>query len=164
MPYIWLTLFSLASARLLHFLTFKWIWKKNEDNKIQFRIFSHNFENKICNLSFGNPLDSKTINYYHVATEIGEWENNKAWGKFLEVPCNYWAHLTVLFSIPDESFKRFETCTVKLLAKETKWRLLEVRTHPTLLKTLLSKYDFRPIKLPGLSRNEPTSKWLVYKV
>ena len=27
----------------------------------------------------------------------------------------------VLFSTPDESFKRFESCTVTLSAKETKW-------------------------------------------
>ena len=39
-----------------------------------------------------------------------------------------------LFSIPDGSFKTFESYTVKLLAKETKWTLLEVRTHPTFLE------------------------------
>ena len=66
--------------------------------------------------------------------------------------------LTVLFSIPDGSFKRFETCTVKLLAKETKWRLLEVRTHPTLLETLLSKYDFRPISYQVFQEMSPMSK------
>ena len=33
--------------------------------------------------------------------------------------------------ILDSSFKRFENCTVKLSAKETKWTSLEVRTHPT---------------------------------
>ena len=41
--------------------------------------------------------------------------------------------------------------TVKLSAKETKWTLLEVRTRPTFLETLISKYD----KLLGLSRNGP---------
>ena len=53
------------------------------------------------------------------------------------------------------SFKRFENCTVKFSAKETKWISLEVKTHPTFLKNLISKYDFRPVKLPGLSRNGP---------
>ena len=38
-----------------------------------------------------------------------------------------------MFSIPGAScFKRFENCTVKLSAKETKWTSLEVRTHPSL--------------------------------
>ena len=59
----------------------------------------------------------------------------------------------VLFFILDSSFKRFENCTVKLSAKETKWTSLEVRTHPTFLETLILKYDFGPVKLPGASRN-----------
>ena len=49
----------------------------------------------------------------------------------------------------------FENGTVKLSSKETKWTSLEVRTHPTFLETLFSKYDFGPVKLPGLSRNRP---------
>ena len=32
---------------------------------------------------------------------------------------------------------------------------LEVRTHPTFLESLISKYDFGSVKLPGLSRNGP---------
>ena len=60
-----------------------------------------------------------------------------------------------MFFILDSSFKRFENCTVKLSAKETKWTSLEVRTHPTFLENLISKYDFGPVKLPGLSRNGP---------
>ena len=32
---------------------------------------------------------------------------------------------------------------------------LELRTHPTFLETLISKYDFGPAKLTGLSRNRP---------
>ena len=52
-------------------------------------------------------------------------------------------------------FKSFEICTVKLAAKETKWTSLEVTKHPTFLETLMSKYDFGPVKLPGLSRNGP---------
>ena len=52
-------------------------------------------------------------------------------------------------------FQSFENCTVKLLIKETKWTSLEVRTHPTFLETLISKYDFGPVELPGLSRNSP---------
>ena len=47
--------------------------------------------------------------------------------------------LTVLFSIPDESFKTFESYTVKFSAKETKWTSLEARTHPSFLETLISK-------------------------
>ena len=58
--------------------------------------------------------------------------------------------------IPAKSFKRFENCT----GKETKWTSLEVRTHPTFLETLISKYDFGPVKLPGLSRNGPLG-WVV---
>ena len=58
-----------------------------------------------------------------------------------------------LFSIKDGSFKSFENGTVKLSAKETKWTSLEVRTRPTFLETLISKSDFGPVKLLGLSRN-----------
>ena len=61
----------------------------------------------------------------------------------------------LLFSIKDRSFKSFENGTVKLLAKETKWASLEVRTHHTFLENLISKYDTGPGKLPGLSRNGP---------
>ena len=62
----------------------------------------------------------------------------------------------VLFSIKDGSFKSFENGTVTLSAKETKWTSFEVRTHcSTFLGTLISKYDFGPVKLPGLSRNGP---------
>ena len=60
-----------------------------------------------------------------------------------------------MFSIPDGSFKSFENYTVKLLAKETKWTSLEVKKHPILLESLISKYGFGPVKLPGLSRNGP---------
>ena len=55
----------------------------------------------------------------------------------------------------DGSFKSFENGTVlyfsvfitpvQLSAKETKWTSLEVRTHPTFLETLISKYDFGPV-------------------
>ena len=58
-----------------------------------------------------------------------------------------------MYFIPDESFKRFENCTVKISVNETKWTSLEARTHLTLLETLISKFDFGPVKLPGLSRN-----------
>ena len=60
-----------------------------------------------------------------------------------------------MFSVKDGSFNSFENGTVKLLAKETKWALLEVRTQHTFLENLISKYDFGPVKLPGLSRNGP---------
>ena len=72
-------------------------------------------------------------------------------GPFLEAPANY----PVLFSIPDRNFKSSENYTVKLSAKETKWTSLEVRTHPTFLEILISKYGFGPVKFPGLSRNGP---------
>ena len=65
-----------------------------------------------------------------------------------------------MFSIPDGSFKRFEYYAVKLLAKETKWTLLEFRTHATFLEILISKSDFRPVNLPGLSRNGPLGQVL----
>ena len=61
----------------------------------------------------------------------------------------------VKLRVSDESFKRFQNCTVKLSAKETKWTSLEVRKHPTFLETSISKYDFGPVKFPGLSRNGP---------
>ena len=60
-------------------------------------------------------------------------------GPFLETSCN-------LFSIPDGSFKSFESFKVKVSAKETKWTSLEFRTPPTFLETLISKYDFGPVK------------------
>ena len=63
-----------------------------------------------------------------------------------------------MFFILDSSFKRFENCTVRLSAKETKWTSLEVKTHPTFLENLISKYDFGPAKLPGLSRNGPLAR------
>ena len=44
---------------------------------------------------------------------------------------------------------------LKLSAKETNWTSFEVRTHPTLLENLISKYAIGPVKLPGLSRNGP---------
>ena len=61
----------------------------------------------------------------------------------------------MLFCFPLRSFKSFENCTIKLSVRETKWTSLEVRTNPTFLETLISKYDFGPVKLPGLSRNGP---------
>ena len=62
------------------------------------------------------------------------------------------------------SFKRFENCAVKLLAKETKWTLSEERTRPSFLETLISKSDFGPVKLPGLSRNGPQAlKFMPYR-
>ena len=76
-------------------------------------------------------------------------------GPFLEAPGNYQPHKAVLFSIPNGSFWRFENCTVKVSAKETKLTLLEIRTHTTFLETLVSKYDFGPVKLPSLSRKGP---------
>ena len=60
-----------------------------------------------------------------------------------------------MFSIKDGSFKSFENGAVKLLAKETKWASLEVRTQDTFLENLISKYDTGPVNLPGLSRNGP---------
>ena len=38
---------------------------------------------------------------------------------------------------------------VKLLAKETKWTLLEFRTHCTFLEALISKSDSGPVKVTG---------------
>ena len=54
--------------------------------------------------------------------------------------------------------------TVKLSAKETNWTLLEVRTCPTFLKTLISKYDFGPVKLTRLSRNGPQGRVVQSKI
>ena len=62
--------------------------------------------------------------------------------------------------IKDGSFKSFENGTVKLLAKETKWTSLEVKTQHTFLENLILKYDFGPVKLPGLSRNGPLAVYL----
>ena len=63
-----------------------------------------------------------------------------------------------MISVKDGSFKRFENGAVKLLAKETKWTSLEVRTHSPFFETLISKYDFGPVKLPGLSGNSPQTR------
>ena len=52
----------------------------------------------------------------------------------------------------------FENCTVKVSDKETKWTLLEVRTNLTFLESLISKYDFGPVKLQGLSRIGPLGR------
>ena len=62
---------------------------------------------------------------------------SEARGPFLEAPGNYRAREAVLFFILEESFKCFENYTVELLANETKWTSLEVRTHPTFLETLI---------------------------
>ena len=35
---------------------------------------------------------------------------------------------------------------MKILAKETKGTSLEVRSHPTFLETLISKYHFAPVR------------------
>ena len=51
--------------------------------------------------------------------------------------------------------KLLKIIQLRFSAKETKWTSLEVRTHPTFLETLTSKYDFGPVKLTGLSRNGP---------
>ena len=56
-----------------------------------------------------------------------------------------------MFTTPDGSFRRFENCAVKLLAKETKWTSLEVITDTTFLETFISKYDFGPVKLPVIT-------------
>ena len=63
-----------------------------------------------------------------------------------------------MLSIKDGSFISFEDISGKLSAKETKWTSLEVRTLPTFLETLISKYDLRPVKLAGLSRNAPMTR------
>ena len=62
--------------------------------------------------------------------------------------------LSVLLFIPDGSFKRFENCTVKL-SYRNKINFIRGQNTPTFLETLISKYDSGPVKLPGLSRNEP---------
>ena len=68
-----------------------------------------------------------------------------------------------MFSIRDGSFKGFENGAVKLSAKQTKWTSLEVRTHPTFLETLIPKYDFGPVKLPGLQKKRAPGA-LVFKM
>ena len=51
--------------------------------------------------------------------------------------------------------------TVKLSPKKTKWTSLEVGTHPTFVETLISKYDFGPVKLPRRSTNGPLAFKLI---
>ena len=36
--------------------------------------------------------------------------------------------------------------------------------HPTFLKTLISKYDFGPVNLPGFSRNRPQATRMVRNI
>ena len=69
-----------------------------------------------------------------------------------------------MFFILDSSFKRFENSTVKWSAKETKWTSLEAKTHPTFLENLISKYDFGPVKLPGLSRVDRQTDMFLFGV
>ena len=76
-------------------------------------------------------------------------------GPCLEAPGNYRAPLSCFVFHSRGSFKRFENCTVKLSAKETKWTSSEVKTRPTFLETSILKSDSGPVKLPGLSRNGP---------
>ena len=58
-----------------------------------------------------------------------------------------------LFCFPYQmrASKVLKNCTLKSLAKETKWTVLKVRTHHTFLEALISKYFIGP----GLSRNGP---------
>ena len=56
--------------------------------------------------------------------------------------------------------KVLKTYSAKLLTKETKWTSSEVRTHLIFLETLISKCDFGPVELPGLSRNKPQGRVL----
>ena len=71
---------------------------------------------------------------------------------FSKLPVIFGPVKLFLIAIKDGSFANG---AVKLLAKETKWTSSELRAHPTFLGTLISKYDFGPVKLPGLSRNRP---------
>ena len=65
----------------------------------------------------------------------------------------------LLFSIKDGSFKSFEIYTVKLSAKETKWPSSEVRTHPTVLKTLILTVLSRTGPLYIILRNYWLDNW-----
>ena len=77
--------------------------------------------------------------------------------RFSKLPVIIWPVRQFCFSF-QSSFKRFENYTANLSAKETKWTLLEVTTHPTFLENLISKYDFGPVQLTGLSRNGPQNR------
>ena len=72
---------------------------------------------------------------------LSKWRaylQTKTRGQFLKAPGNYPArYKAVLFSILEGSLKSLEIDTVELLANETKWTSLEVRTHPTFLETLI---------------------------
>ena len=64
----------------------------------------------------------------HQTLEAKNIFNRLSSNPFLEAPGNCRARLAVLYSIPDGSFKTFESYTVKFSAKETKWTSLEVNT------------------------------------
>ena len=88
---------------------------------------------------FSRPITQRN-NFVFVSNRLQSrftgW-HEMTWGPFLEAPGNYRARSAVLFSIFEGSFKSFENYPVELLANETKWTSLEVRTHPTFLETLI---------------------------
>ena len=53
---------------------------------------------------------------------------------------------------------------IKLSVNETKWSSLLARTRPLILYISIWIFDFRPVKLPGLSRNGPLGAYLLFRV
>lgn len=73
---------------------------------------------------------------------------------FFKVFGNYWVCFKVVFFfILDESFKSFENYIVKLLVKEIKWNLLEVRIYFIFFEIFILKCDFGFVMLLGFWRN-----------
>ena len=67
----------------------------------------------------------------------------------------YFLYLIIISSIVFGLKKSYFSLIHLPSCYRTKWTSLEVRTHPTFLETLISKYDFGPVIFPGLSRNGP---------
>ena len=64
-------------------------------------------------------------------------------------------HVYRVCIIKDQSFNNFENDTMKLSVNEAKLTGLWARNFTTIQLLLISKFAFRPEKLPGLSRNGP---------
>ena len=59
----------------------------------------------------------------------------------------------------DRGLNSFASNMIKLSVSETKWSSLLARTGAFILYISIWIFDFRPEKLPGLSRNGPQAPW-----
>ena len=98
-----------------------------------------------CVKEISQQIGASRVRVFLKRTNVSDWQQIKlffvSWcyvptgARFSELPVITGPVKLCFYPILDGSFKGFENCTVKLSAKETKWTLLEVRTHPTFLET-----------------------------